>query len=178
VNPVQSQVQRAAPNVTDAIREFAPFVWRALRRLGVHERDAADVCQEVFMVVHQKIAEFEGRSSLRAWVYGICVRKAADYRKKASRRYEIVTDALPERVANDNPLDAVAGAQERLLIDRALSELDEGRRAVFVLYEIEGLTMAEVAEAVGCPVQTAYSRLHSARDAIAVAIRRIREGSN
>src|SRR5215831_12264435 len=82
----------APPRVAEVFRELAPFVWRALRRLGVAERDVEDVCQEVFMVVHRKIGEFEGRSTVRTWVYGIAIRVASDYRKRSHVRREVVTD--------------------------------------------------------------------------------------
>jgi RNA polymerase sigma-70 factor, ECF subfamily len=144
-------------------REHAAFVWRVLRRLGVNERDVEDVCQEVFLIVHKKLGGFEGRSSLRTWIYGICIRAASDYRKRAFRRNEKLTESPPEAVSASDPHGEAAGKQARLLLDRILDELDDDKRAVFVLYEIEELPMADVAAAVDCPVQTAYSRLHAAR---------------
>ena len=77
---------------------------------------------------------------------------------------EVLTDEMPEGVSNDDPHGALATRRARALLDRILDELDDDKRAVFVLYEIEGVGMSEVAEAVGCPLQTAYSRLHAARD--------------
>jgi RNA polymerase sigma-70 factor (ECF subfamily) len=163
----------ATPSVAEVFRELAPFVWRALRRLGVAERDIEDVCQEVFMVVHRKIGEFEGRSSVRTWVYGISVRVASDYRKRSHVRREVVTDAPPEQVSTaDDPHAEAARREARARLDRILDALDEDKRAVFVLYEIEQITMQEVAQAVGCPLQTAYSRLHAARKHVEEAIRR------
>ncbi len=162
----------APPTVAQVFRELAPFVWRALRRLGVAERDVDDACQEVFMVVHRKLAEFEGRSTVRTWVYGISVRVASDYRKRGHVRREIVSDEMPEAVAKDDPHADAARRQARAKLDQILDELDEDKRAVFVLYEIEQVTMAEVAEAVGCPLQTAYSRLHAARKLVEDGIAR------
>jgi RNA polymerase sigma-70 factor (ECF subfamily) len=156
-------------------RDHAAYVWRVLRRLGVEERDVEDVCQEVFVVVHRRLPEFEGRSSLRTWVYGVCVRTASDYRRRAGHRHEVVTGSPPEQLSVDDPHGALAARQARQVLDGILSELDEDKRTVFVLYEIEQLTMAEVAEAVGCPLQTAYSRLHVARAKVESAIARIRE---
>jgi RNA polymerase sigma-70 factor (ECF subfamily) len=149
--------------VATVFREHLPFVFRALRRLGVAEGDIDDVCQEVFVVVMRKLAEFEGRSQLRTWIYGICVRSASDYRKRAPRRREVLTDAPPEGVTLRGPHDYATEAEARDLLDRLLAELDDDKRAVFVLYEIEELPMAEVALALDCPLQTAYSRLHAAR---------------
>jgi RNA polymerase sigma-70 factor (ECF subfamily) len=164
----------ASPNDTGFLfKEHAAYVWRVLRRLGVHESDIEDVCQEVFLVIHRKLAGFEGRSSVRTWVYGICVRVAADYRKRASRRKETVTESPPEQASASDPHGEAAGRQARALLDRIMSELDDDKRAVFVLYEIEELKMSDVAEAVGCPVQTAYSRLHAARDHVEKAATRL-----
>jgi len=152
-----------ALRVADVFHDQAPFAWRVLRRLGVAEADVDDVCQEVFMTVHRKLAEFEERSSVRTWVYGICVRVAADHRKRARRRREVAAADVREPAidASQERSAALREACERL--DCILDGIDDKKREVFVLYEIEELSMAEVALAVGCPLQTAYSRLHAAR---------------
>ncbi len=151
---------------TTLFREHAPYVWRALRRLGVHEGDVEDVCQEVFLVVLRRQGDFEGRSSVRTWIYGIAVRVASDYRRSARVRREVLTDEVPEERQSAPQHDALALRESAAALDRLLDQLDEAKRAVFVLYEIEQLTLAQVAEAVGCPVQTAYSRLVAARKTI------------
>ena len=160
------------PPLAEIFREYAPFVWRGLRRLGVPESDVEDVCQEVFVVVHRKLGDFEGRSSLRTWIYGICARTASDYRRSGRVRREVVTDAPPDAPHEGGQHDAVALRQARATLDRILDELDDDKRAVFVLYEIEELTMAEVAEALACPLQTAYSRLHAARKVVEAGVAR------
>ncbi len=165
------------PSVAEVFRELAPFIWRALRRLGVAERDVDDACQEVFVVVHRKLGEFEGRSTLRTWVYGIAVRVASDYRKRGHVRREVMTDDVPEATAKEDPLADASRRQARAKLDAILGALDEDKRAVFVLYEIEQVTMQEVADAVGCPLQTAYSRLHAARRLVEDAIAQARAES-
>jgi RNA polymerase sigma-70 factor, ECF subfamily len=167
-------VQRTAevPPLAEIFREYAPFVWRGLRRLGIPESDVEDVCQEVFVVVHRKLGDFEGRSSLRTWIYGICARTASDYRRSGRVRREVVTDAPPDAPQEGGQHDAVALRQARAQLDRILDELDDDKRSVFVLYEIEELTMAEVAEALACPLQTAYSRLHAARKVVEAGVER------
>lgn len=169
VSAARSKTQ--SPTIAEVFREHAPFAWRALRRLGIPESDVEDVCQEVFVVVHRKLGEFEGRSSLRTWIYGICARTASDYRRSARVRREIVTDEPPEAAQEGAQHDAVAMRQARAALDKILDELDDDKRAVFVLYEIEELTMAEVAEALGCPLQTAYSRLHAARKIVEARVK-------
>jgi RNA polymerase sigma-70 factor (ECF subfamily) len=165
------------PTLADIFREYAPFVWRGLRRLGVPESDVEDVCQEVFVVVHRKLGDFEGRSSLRTWIYGICVRTASDYRRSGRVRREVVTDAPPDAPHEGAQHDTVALKQARATLDRILDELDDDKRSVFVLYEIEELTMAEVAEAIGCPLQTAYSRLHAARKVVEAGVARAQKAN-
>jgi RNA polymerase sigma-70 factor (ECF subfamily) len=162
-------------SVAELFKELAPFVWRALKRLGVADRDVDDMVQEVFVVIHRKLAEFEGRSSIRTWVYGICVRTASDYRNRARVKREMLPDEMPEQLSTNDAHEALATHQARALLDRVLDDLDEDKRAVFVLYEIEELSMNDVAEAVSCPVQTAYSRLHAARKQVQDGIARIRQ---
>jgi RNA polymerase sigma-70 factor (ECF subfamily) len=172
-HPAPSEV----PPLAQIFREYAPFVWRGLRRLGVPECDVEDVCQEVFVVVHRKLGDFEGRSSLRTWIYGICARTASDYRRSGRVRREVVTDVPPDAPQEGGQHDAVALRQARATLDRILDELDDDKRSVFVLYEIEELTMPEVAEALGCPLQTAYSRLHAARKVVEAGVARARSRS-
>jgi RNA polymerase sigma-70 factor, ECF subfamily len=167
---------RPSLDVATVFRENLPFVFRALRRLGVAEADVDDVCQEVFVVVMRKLGEFEGRSLLRTWIYGICVRTASDYRKRAPRRREILTDEPPEGETRDGPLEQATLSQARDILDRILARLDDDKRAVFVLYEIEELPMNEVALALECPLQTAYSRLHAARKRVEELARELEEG--
>jgi len=149
--------------IAQIFHAHAAYVWRVLRRMGVAEADVEDLCQEVFLVVLRKLAEFEGRSSMKTWIYGICIRTASDYRRRAHKRREVVTDQVPEGTVSPSQAVELQRRQARSMLDAALDDLDEGKRAVFVLYEIEELPMAEVAAAMGCPLQTAYSRLHAAR---------------
>jgi RNA polymerase sigma-70 factor (ECF subfamily) len=140
------------------------FVYRVLRRHGVAERDLADVCQETFWVVYKKLPEFEGRSAVRSWIYGIAVRVAAAQRRRAHVRREKLTVELPEGSAPAAALVAAEQRQVLQLVDEALAATSEERREVFVLYELEGLTMREAAEALGVPENTALSRLYRARE--------------
>jgi RNA polymerase sigma-70 factor (ECF subfamily) len=152
-------------------QEHAPFVWRAVRRLGVPRADVEDVCQEVFVIVHRRLVTFEGRSSLRTWIYGICVRTVAEHRRRMRRRPQEVSDA-PEPSVPPSQIEQIQRRQAVALLDAILDEIDDDKRAVLVLYEIEGMPMNDVAEAVGCPAQTAYARLYAARRQFDAAVRR------
>lgn len=156
-------------------RDLAPFVLRALRRLGVREADVDDVVQEVFIVVHRRLSDFEGRSTIKTWVYGIAVRVASDYRRRAPIRREVLTEPELDRAdSSPDPEERAARRQAVERLDRILDDLDDDKRAVFVLYEIEGLVMNDVASAVGVPLQTAYSRLHAARKIVQERLRAAR----
>ena len=151
------------PPLHELFREHAQFVFRVLRRLGVTEAEVEDVCQEVFMVVHRGLPQFAGRSTLRTWIYAIALRRASNHRNRAFRRYERATATPPDLGSAADPAQALEQSRTRAVLDELLGGLAEDKRQVFVLYELEELSMREVAEIVGCPLQTAYGRLYAAR---------------
>lgn len=153
---------------------------RTLRYLGVRESELEDACQEVFIVVHRRLGELAPRAgaeapSVRAWVRQICVHVASNARRTVRRRREDALDAAPEAAADATQDAALERVRLRDRLVRLLDQLKEEQRVVFVLYEIEQLTMQEVAVAVGCPLQTAYSRLHAARARMAEGLAESRE---
>lgn len=154
--------------------EHASFAWRVLRRLGVADADADDACQEVFLTVHRRLHAFEGRSSPRTWIYGICIRVASDWRNRAATRREVASAKPPDRLVEATQVGDVALREARTLLDRILDGLDDDKRAAFVLYEIEELSLKELAAAIGCPLQTAFSRLQAARREVEAALARVR----
>lgn len=153
------------PDFRALYQQKAPMVWRTLKRFGVREAEVEDVAQEVFVVVHRRLGEFEGRSSLDTWLYAICLRVASDWRKKAYVRRETGDlESAPERShSGETALRRVALHQARQKLERALAELDDDKRTVFALFELEQVSMQEIATIVGAPVQTAYARLYAAR---------------
>jgi RNA polymerase sigma-70 factor (ECF subfamily) len=161
-----------ALSVAEVYAANARYVWTSLRRLGVPPADLEDVCQEVFVVVHRKFAGFDGRSQVRTWLYGIALRCASSYRRSRARR-EVLSAELDAESVDAAQLESVEKKDARALLDDVLDTLDDDKRAVFVLYELEELPMSEVAEAVGCPLQTAYSRLHAARQKVKHEIARV-----
>jgi len=143
------------------------FVWRSLRRLGVPDTGVQDAAQDVFLVVHRKLAEFEERSKLTTWLFRICLRVAKDYRRRAHVRREVFDDAGIAS-STDAGADTARGAErseDLALFERALGSVDLDQRAVFILFEIEGMTGDAIAETLGIPLGTVYSRLRLAREA-------------
>jgi RNA polymerase sigma-70 factor (ECF subfamily) len=162
----------AAPDFDEIFETCSQFVWCVLAKLGVPSADVPDVCQEVFVVVHRRLGAFDGRASLRSWIYGICVRTASDYRRRKRSRKENSVYPVPEAAVAPRQDDDLHHRRAARFLESVLEEIGEDKRAVFVLYELEELTMSEVAEALGCPLQTAYSRLYTARTAVTQAFRR------
>lgn len=153
----------AIPSFRCVFETHAPFVWRVLRHLGVGEADLPDAAQEVFLAVHRKLADFEGRSSLRTWLWGIASHVASHHRTRAHRVHETPTDRPPDTIVAPTQHEDLERSRMRVALRTILAELDEAKRTVFVLHDVEGLPMSEIALAMGCPLQTAYSRLHAAR---------------
>jgi RNA polymerase sigma-70 factor (ECF subfamily) len=148
------------------------FVWRTVRLLGVPESLVEDAMQDVFVVVHRRLADFHPSTSARAWLYQIARRVARDYRRRIRRKGGL--DPLPETLADDRP-DAADRYEQReavKLISEVLAELDERGREVLVFTELEGMTAPELAELLGEPLNTIYSRLRRARLAFSQALER------
>ncbi len=156
--------QRPELTAREVVEQGAGFVTHTLRYLRVPEPVLHDAAQDVFVVALHRLEDFEGRSSIRTWLYGICLRVALRYRRGAARgRREALMEEPPEVPVAAEQEAEVGRLESRQAIEGALAGLDYAQRMVFVLYEIERLSMKEVAEAVGCPLQTAYYRHQAAR---------------
>ena len=150
----------------------ARFVPQTLRYLGVPEQTLHDAAQDVLVVALRRLNDFEGRSALSTWIYGICVRVAHDYRRKNLSNRELLVTRMPEMTSPAYQETALEQAEWRRELGALFDDLDENQRTAFVLYEIRQLSMKEVAEALGCPLQTAYSRHKSARCRVLAAFKR------
>lgn len=149
----------------------AAFVWRVLARHGLPRRELEDGCQEVFLVLHRRAAELDGRASVRTWLYGVAVRVALGMRRRGYRRREQLMEP-GEQGSHVQPFEALHSRELHQQLMAALTELPRVRREVFVLYELEDMTIGQAAEALGIPENTALYRLHSAREAIAAFVRK------
>ena len=165
------------PDFDQIMREQAAFVWRVLARHGVADGQLEDVSQDVFLALHRSLPRFEGRSSLRTFLYGICRRVASNHRQLAVHRREVATDELPEPAAGEHgdvAFEALADKQSLALVQALVARLPAEQREVFMLYEVDELTMREIAEALDCSQNTLFSRLYAARKALAAELTRLR----
>ncbi len=152
------------PDLAEVFDAHAAYVGRTLRCLGVREREIPDAIQDVFLVVHRRLAELRKPSALRSWLYAICVRKAMALRRSAARRREdAASDEALEGIDGRTPHDELERTRALAAALAILEGLDDEKRAVFVLYEVEQLPMREIAEALEIPLQTGFSRLYAAR---------------
>jgi RNA polymerase sigma-70 factor, ECF subfamily len=171
--PVRAQPAPALPPFVELYDAHARFVFRALARLGVPDAVLDDAVQDVFLVVHRKSAEFEGRSSARTWLYGIALRVARKYRHLAARATQHDPDVTLS-ASVPNPEQHSQRIAEVRRVDEILRGLDEPMREVFVLAEIEQLTAPEIAEILEVKLNTVYSRLRLARERFEAALMRDR----
>ena len=170
---ILSAVAPTELDVRDVYERHADFVWRSLQHLGVKPSDLEDLGQEVFVVVHRRLASFDGRSKLTTWLFGICLHLVQRHRRRAYLRLEFLHAEPPERVDPSTPEAQYADAQSRRRLDLLLSKLSPERRATFVLFEVEGMSCEEIAELTAVPIGTVYSRLHLARQQVKKAAARL-----
>lgn len=146
-------------------RAHAAAIFRALRRWGVPDARADDALQETFLVASRKLGEFEGRSSHLTWLFGIALRVARGVRR-AREHDELGAEPADEAQPLDEKTDARRAAAR---LDALLRTLDDAQREVFVLAELEERSAPEIAEITGAKLNTVYSRLRLARQAVQAA---------
>jgi len=157
-------------DLTTLYEEHARQVWRCLARLGVPPASVEDAVQEVFLTAHQRLRDFEARSSPSTWLIGIAVKVAANARRAVARRGPLqpVPDTLAARGARAD--DELERRRKLFELERVLSLLPDEQREVVVLCDLEQLSAVEVSEAIKVNVNTVYSRLRLARTALKVVL--------
>ncbi|MCL2448151.1 MAG: sigma-70 family RNA polymerase sigma factor [Polyangiaceae bacterium] len=177
VVPSSKTTGEAVPCFDEVYAEHFAFVWRSARRLGTPRASLDDVVQDVFFVVHRRLSGFEGRSSIKTWLFGILMNVIRAHQRAAGAglwraKAQADLEALSDPAAG--PLDRLAQAEAARLIDHVLDALDDDKRAVFVLIELEQMSAPDVARALGVPLNTVYSRLRLGRQAFTEAAARYR----
>lgn len=151
------------------------FVWRVARRLGVSDAMLDDVVQEVFVVIHRRRHELDMSGSIPALLYGVTRRIAARARDGAKQRESRLSLVEPPTHGNDDDPESRALLEERAAVVReALDAMDEDKRMMFLLTQIEGMSIPEAAAVVDVNVNTAYARARVARELVTKAIARHR----
>jgi RNA polymerase sigma-70 factor, ECF subfamily len=159
-----AQGRGSAPDFDALYEEHVDGVWRMLQRFGVPHAGLEDAAQEVFLIAHRRLSEFRAESTLRTWLGGISLRVAKDARRAQLRKgaHEPLEDHAHLR--SEPQLEEVAMQRQALArVLGLLQGLEERQREVFVLAELEGFTVPEIAAATQSNVNTVYTRLRSAR---------------
>ena len=152
-------------DVRTIFEKHGQFVWLCLQRHGVRPADLDDVAQDVFLIVHRRLHTLTPKTRVTTWLFGICTRVAANYRRLRRWSRELPSGGGIEDRPSTLMLadETLIRKQQHELAEQALDKLDVVKRAAFVMFELEGMSCAEIADTMGLPVGTVYSRLHAAR---------------
>ena len=153
----------AQQRFTSVYRAEFPYVWKSLGRLGAREREREDLAHDVFTTAFRHWDAYDAARPVRPWLFGIAYRVLLDFRRKRQNQMEDVMERVELADAARSADDALAAQQAWALAARALDALELDRRAVFVMHEIDERPIPEVAQELGIPLNTAYSRLRLAR---------------
>ncbi len=177
-------VARKLPPAEEAFREMfideSRYVWRALQRLGVRERDLQDEVLELFLKVHTKFGEYDASRPVRPWLLAFAVRHASDYRQRRCVRNEVYTHDAAAHLASKpspgkDPYEVLELRERQAIAMAAIEAIDNPeQREVFVLHEFDELPIPEVAHILGVAEGTAYSRLRAARETFRSAVRKLK----
>lgn len=166
--------QHERPRFEDIYEAELPYVWHTLRRLGVGDAEREDLAHDTFMVVHRRLDTYDPARALRPWLFGIMFRVVSEHRRSARHQREVL-DATPEQHAATGPApdDRRIAEDRRRLVLAALDALPLDRRAVFVMYELDGIAATDIAETLGMPRNTCYSHLRRGRQEFAAAVTKL-----
>lgn len=164
-----------AARLRGVVREQFDFVWRYVRRLGVPDTEADDAAQQVFWVFARRLADVVPGCE-RAFLCSTAVRVASDVRRARSRRREVSsgTNEIETADTSPGPEELSDRLRSRALLDEVLSAMPLDLRAVFVLYELEELSVVQIAAMLEVPTGTAASRLRRAREAFQSIVQRMK----
>lgn len=152
------------------------YVWNSLRYLGVRQDDLADVAHDVFLQVIRHLDQYDEERALRPWLFAFAYHAASNHRRLSRHQREVSGEGL-EHTDDRSPVDEQVAAREELsLVQEALLDLPLERRAVLVMHEMDEVPIPGVAEALGIPLNTAYSRLRVARQEFRDAVTRRKSG--
>jgi RNA polymerase sigma-70 factor, ECF subfamily len=151
----------------DIYRQEAGYVSQQLRRLGVRPADLPDITHDVFMIVRRRLVDFDQTRPVRPWLFGILFRAAADCLRRPHRRHEVGPDKTGIAVDGEDPGprpdEALIQRQARDILSDILHSLDPRLRVVLELHDFGEVPAVDVANQLGIPLKTVYTRLRLAR---------------
>ncbi len=171
--PDEARSLAARPTFRDVFERELSYVYNSLRRLGIRSADLPDATQEVFATVAGLLDDYDPERPLRPWLFGIAYRVGMRYVGVAHRRREVPSEIPEAPDSSPGAEDAALRKETRDLVRLALEKVEPNRRAVLILSYLEGKSVPEIAETLQIPLNSAYSRLHRAKQEFAEAARRL-----
>jgi RNA polymerase sigma-70 factor (ECF subfamily) len=147
-------------------------VSRWIRAMGGPEAEREDLVQDVFLVVHRRLADFDGQN-LPGWLYQIARHRVRDFRRLMWVKHAFFGGVpLPEGLssAGASPAESLETSEKRATLERLLRQLNDTERAALVLFEIDGYSGERIAEIQGVPLNTVWARIHKARKKLQAAL--------
>lgn len=177
-NPPRVEIPSEPVTFQQVYDTHIDYVWRTVCRLGIRGAAVQDVTQDVFLIVHRKLAEFEGRASVKTWLFRVVRRVVSDHRRTRRRKDgrtdgAVNVEQIPA-AAESGPDVSAARAEAVRLLYQILDTLDEEKREVFILAELDQWPAPQIAQALEINVNTVYSRLRLAREGFNLALARHR----
>jgi RNA polymerase sigma-70 factor (ECF subfamily) len=160
----------ASYDFEQVFKEHAARVWRALRTMGVPAHQVEDAAQEVFIIVSEKLGEFEGRAKLSTWIYAITYRVGSNYRAKARRQPRLASLEDTDLSMGETPEQHLSGKEAARFVENFCAQLEDGMRDVFVLCLLEQQPSVDVAAMLGINTNTVYSRVRLLRESLRAAL--------
>lgn len=151
-------------NIDELYLDQADFVWRSLQRLGAPQSDLEDLLQDVFVAVQRRRYSYDHSCRITTWLFGFCLRVVKRHRRRGWLRRVRIGSAVPEPVEESTPEQVCQRREARRLADELLDTMKPERRAVFVMFELEGMSTAAIADLMSIPMGTVHSRLRLARE--------------
>lgn len=161
------------PTFKEVFTAHAPYVWRTLRRLGASDSELEDLSHDVFLQVFRHLTDYDPTRPIKPWLFAFALRVGSQARRRTRRRPEVTADEHEPQDSGPTPIEQLLSHERRALARTALDQLEMNRRAVFILHELDGCPIPEVAASLQIPLATAYSRLRLAREDFARSTRRL-----
>ncbi len=142
-------------------RTHARKIYSLAYRFVGNQADAEELVQEIFLLAHRRLSSYRREAALSTWLHRLAVNRCLDHVRSRAARQAAVTGALPDErpVTSTRPADPL----HRVALERAITELPDGYRQVFVLHDVEGYEHREIAALLGIAVGTSKSQVHEAR---------------
>jgi RNA polymerase sigma-70 factor (ECF subfamily) len=168
-----ADAEAAAARIRGMVQAHFDHLWAFMRRLGVFEMDLDDAMQEVIVIAATRLTQIPA-SSERSFLFSTAFRVGSEWRRKRGARREVSVDELLDHEdPAPEPDELTDQSRARTILDRVMADMSTELRAVFTLYEIDEMTMAEIAQLLGLPPGTVASRLRRARDEFEEKVERL-----